>query len=367
MGTKLISFLLLVFVFPVISLAGHTHSFRTEIVEKVKEATVFISISSLNNNSIEGNTGLCTGFIINDKGYIVTNYHCVHRATKLILAFYDEDDWNVYDVKIIGVDPVADLAVIHIPKRKKPLPYLNWSTEKLKDGTHVMAIGHPYGMLWSVSTGVISNTTRVIRSPYVRMIQSDVVLNQGNSGGRLVDSDGLVVGVNTMLFNPTPVKTYIGMSLSIRNDDAKMIVDELVQGKEFIRPILGLRLFDLTPTNRNSVLKLDDVKEKGIDIPNTFGTIVVPYPDLPEGIEGLDTIISVDGEAVNRQVDIVEQIRARHVGDKINLIIIRDKVFKNVTLTLKKLVVDPNVLYDKTPPQKPKTIPPKPKEENGAK
>ena len=149
-----------------------------------------------------------------------------------------------------------------------------------------MAVGHPFGMVWSVTTGVISNTNRILRSPYVRMLQTDVVLNRGNSGGPLTDSEGNVVGVNTMLVNPDPKdKKFIGMSLSVRNDDAKMIVDELVQGKEFIRPILGLRLFDLTPMNREVVMKLDDVIESGIDIPNTFGALVVPSDDLPENIE----------------------------------------------------------------------------------
>ena len=118
------------------------------------------------------------------------------------------------------------------------------------------------------------------------------------------------------------------MSLSIRNDDAKMIVDELVQGKEFIRPILGLRLFDLTPMNREVVMKLDDVIESGIDIPNTFGALVVPSDDLPENIEKLDTIVGLNGKAINRQADIVEVIRTKKVEDKVNLIVIRDKVYK---------------------------------------
>lgn len=353
--------LTLLFIFSTITVyAGHTHSFTTEVVEKVKQATVFISITSPNNNTIDNpeGVGLCSGFIINDKGYIVTNYHCVHKATKLILVFYDEDDWNVYNIEIIGTDPIADLAVIHIPKRKKQLPYLNWSTEELKDGTHVMAVGHPFGMVWSVTTGVISNTNRILRSPYVRMLQTDVVLNRGNSGGPLTDSEGNVVGVNTMLVNPDPKdKKFIGMSLSIRNDDAKMIVDELVQGKEFIRPILGLRLFDLTPMNREVVMKLDDVIESGIDIPNTFGALVVPSDDLPENIEKLDTIVGLNGKAINRQADIVEVIRTKKVEDKVNLIVIRDKVYKNVEITLKRLEIDPAVLYDKIKPKEKETKP----------
>jgi len=123
-------------------------SLNKETVERVKKATVFILMESTNNTSVINpiGRGTCSGFVINDKGYIVTNYHCVHNATRLKLAFYDKDDWNVYEVKIIGIDPLADVAVIHIPSRKKPLPYLKWSLEEPWDGMDVFAVGHPFGM-----------------------------------------------------------------------------------------------------------------------------------------------------------------------------------------------------------------------------
>ena len=145
----------------------YANTLNKETVEKVKEATVFILMESKNNQSVVGNNGrgTCSGFVINDQGYIVTNYHCVHNATQLMLAFYDLDDWNLYDVKIIGIDPLADIAVIHIPKRKKTLPFLNWSKEEPWDGMDVFAVGHPFGMSWSITKGVISHSKRIIRSP----------------------------------------------------------------------------------------------------------------------------------------------------------------------------------------------------------
>ena len=329
----------------------YANTLNKETVEKVKEATVFILMESKNNQSVVGNNGrgTCSGFVINDQGYIVTNYHCVHNATQLMLAFYDLDDWNLYDVKIIGIDPLADIAVIHIPKRKKTLPFLNWSKEEPWDGMDVFAVGHPFGMSWSITKGVISHSKRIIRSPYVRYIQTDSAINSGNSGGPLLNTAGNVVGINSLIINPNPTipKTNIGMGLALRKDDAKEIVDNLVDGKEHIRPIVGVSLVDINPLNRDALAEMPDVKEAGITIPNTFGCLIAPTDDIPEGLEKFDTIVGIDGQAVNRQENLTDIIRNKQVGDTVELLIIRDRVYKNVTITLKKLEVTGAQLYDR--------------------
>ena len=336
-------------------------SLNKETVERVKKATVFILMESTNNTSVINpiGRGTCSGFVINDKGYIVTNYHCVHNATRLKLAFYDKDDWNVYEVKIIGIDPLADVAVIHIPSRKKPLPYLKWSLEEPWDGMDVFAVGHPFGMAWTISKGIISSNKRTVRSPYVRFLQTDTAINTGNSGGPLVNTAGNVVGINSLIINPQPQpKVHAGVALALRNDDAKEIVDVLVTGKEFVRPILGVQLADLNPLNRENIVNLPDVKAAGIIIPNTFGSIVAPSKKIPEGLEKFDTIVSVNGKAVNRQDDLTDVIRTKKPGDTVDLLVVRNRVFKNVTVTLKKLEVTGAQLYDKqgqpTAPQPPK-------------
>ena len=344
-----------------------------ETVERVKEATVFILMESTNNSSISNPSGrgTCSGFVINKERYIVTNYHCVHNTTRLKLAFYDKDDWNIYEVKIIGIDPLADVAVIHIPNRKKPLPFLEWSLEEPWDGMTVFAVGHPFGMAWTISRGIISSNKRIVRSPYVRYVQTDTAINTGNSGGPLVNTAGNVVGINSLIISPQPQpKVDAGVALALRNDDAKEIVDVLVKGEEFVRPIVGVQLADLNPLNRDSIINLPDVKESGITIPNTFGSIVAPSKDIPEGLKQFDTIVSVDGKAVNRQDDLTDVIRTKKPGDTVDLLIIRDRVYKNVTVTLKKLEVTGAMLFDKqgqpTVPQPPKEEEPKnetPKEE----
>ena len=332
-----------------------------EVVEKVKQATVFILMESTNNSSINNpnGRGTCSGFVINDKGYIVTNYHCIHNTTRLKLAFYDLDDWNIYEVKIIGVDPLADVAIIHIPSRKKSLPFLDWSLEEPWDGMTVFAVGHPFGMAWTISKGIVSSNKRIVRSPYVRYIQTDTAINVGNSGGPLLNTAGNVVGVNSMIVNPAATKVNAGVALALRNDDAKEIVDVLVTGKEFVRPIVGVQLADLTPLNRDDMAQLPDVKEAGVTIPNTFGSVVAPGGTIPEGLEKFDTIVGIEGKAVNRQEDLTDVIRTKKPGDIVDLLIIRDRVFKNVTVTLKKLEVTGAQLYDKH--GNPKIVPP-PKE-----
>ena len=329
----------------------YANTLNKETVERVKEATVFILMESRNNQSVVNNNGrgTCSGFVINDRGYIVTNYHCVHNATQLMLAFYDLDDWNLYDVEIIGIDPLADVAVIHIPKRKKTLPFLNWSKEEPWDGMDVFAVGHPFGMSWSITKGVISHSKRIIRSPYVRYIQTDSAINSGNSGGPLLNTAGNVVGINSLIINPNPTipKTNIGMGLALRKDDAKEIVDNLVDGKEHIRPIVGVSLVDINPLNRDALAEMPDVKEAGITIPNTFGCLIAPTDDIPEGLEKFDTIVGIDGQAVNRQENLTDIIRNKQVGDTVELLIIRDRVYKNVTITLKKLEVTGAQLYDR--------------------
>ena len=329
----------------------YANTLNKETVERVKEATVFILMESTNNQSVVNNNGrgTCSGFVINDRGYIVTNYHCVHNATQLMLAFYDLDDWNLYDVEIIGIDPLADVAVIHIPKRKKTLPFLSWSKEDPWDGMDVFAVGHPFGMSWSITKGVISHSKRIIRSPYVRYIQTDSAINSGNSGGPLLNTAGNVVGINSLIINPNPTipKTNIGMGLALRKDDAKEIVDNLVDGKEHIRPIVGVSLVDINPLNRDALAEMPDVKEAGITIPNTFGCLIAPTDDIPEGLEKFDTIVGIDGQAVNRQENLTDIIRNKQVGDTVELLIIRDRVYKNVTITLKKLEVTGAQLYDR--------------------
>ena len=337
-----------------------------ETVNKVKEATVFILIESANNTSITNPSGrgTCSGFVINEQRYIVTNYHCVHNSTQLMLAFYDRDDWNMYDVKIIGIDPLADVAVIQIPKRKKPLPYLNWSTEEPWDGMDVFAVGHPFGMVWTITKGIISNNKRIVRSPYVRYVQTDTAINQGNSGGPLVNTAGNVVGINSLIISPQTVKVHAGVALALRNDDAKEIVDVLIEGKEFVRAIIGVSLVNLNPLNRDSIVNLPDVKEAGITIPNTFGCVVAPSTDIPEGLEKFDTIVGVDGQAINRQEHITDIVRTKKPGDTIDLLLIRDRVYKNVTVTLKKLEITGDQLFNKQGQPKPPVPKVKPKEKD---
>ena len=128
--------------------------------------------------------------------------------------------------------------------------------------------------------------------------------------------------------------------------------------------MVGVRLADLSPLNRVDIQNLDDVKEAGVTIPNTFGSIVAPGEGIPEGLKVFDTIVGVDGKAVNRQEHITDVIRTKKPGDTVDLIVIRDLLFKNVTVTLKKLEITGADLYDKKEQPKPPVPQVKPKEKD---
>jgi serine protease Do len=217
-------------------------------------------------------------------------------------------------------------------------------------------------MAWTIAKGIISSSKRTVRSPYVRFIQTDTAINTGNSGGPLVNTAGNVVGINSLIISPQPQpKVNAGVALALRNDDAKEIVDVLVKGEEFVRAIVGVQLADLSPLNREDIQNLDDVKASGVTIPNTFGSMVAPSKDIPEGLKPFDTIVAVNGKAVNRQDHITDVIRTKKPGDTVELLVIRDRLFKNVTITLKKLEITAGQLYDKQgqPAPKPKVVDPK--------
>ena len=229
----------------------------------------------------------------------------------------------------------------------------------------VFAVGHPFGMAWTITKGIISSEKRTVRSPYVRYVQTDTAINTGNSGGPLLNTAGNVVGINSLIISPQPQpKVDAGVALALRNDDAKEIVDVLIQGKEFVRAIVGVRLADLSPLNREDIQNLDDVKAAGVTIPNTYGSIVAPGEGMPEGLKVFDTIVGVDGKAVNRQEHITDVIRTKKPGDTVDLIVIRDLLFKNVTVTLKKLEVTGADLYDSKGQPKPPVPQIKPKEKD---
>ena len=153
----------------------------TEIAEKARNATVLVA-----NQRGERDGGFGSGVVISPSGMVLTNYHVIHRADTLRVFFYDPADNNYYDAEVIGVDPVADLALLQlkVDKDMLPLEFLLIESEEWNVADDVMAIGHPMGIQWTVSLGHIASTIRTGKiSPYVSTLQHSAEIHQGNSGG----------------------------------------------------------------------------------------------------------------------------------------------------------------------------------------
>jgi len=223
-----------------------------ELFETAAPSVVFITTSSLRQDyysmkvtEIPEGTG--SGFIWNEEGHIVTNFHVIEsvlerRGGKVTVTLSDQTTW---DAEVIGVEPNKDLAVLKIeaPQEKiVPIPIANSSS--LRVGQSVYAIGNPFGLDQTLTTGVISALGREIDSrsgiPIKDVIQTDAAINPGNSGGPLLDSSGRLIGVNTAIYSPSGA--YAGIGFSIPVDVVNWIIPDLIQYGEVRRPILGVEL-----------------------------------------------------------------------------------------------------------------------------
>ena len=261
---------------------------------------------------------LGTGFIINKEGFIVTNNHVVEGADKITVALKDRTD--ELEAEIIGRDPHTDIALIKVKSDKK-LPTIKLgNSENLQVGQWVVAVGNPFGLAHTVTAGIVSAKGRVIGSgPYDDYIQTDTSINPGNSGGPLINMQGEVVGINTMI-----IAGGQGIGFAIPIDMAKGVVSQLADSGEVTRGWLGVTI--------------QDVNEELADyynVENRDGalvTSVVPGdPADKAGIQSNDVIVSVNGDPVKSSRDLTHKVAKLQVGEKANVTVLRsgkEKVFK---------------------------------------
>jgi S1-C subfamily serine protease len=286
---------------------------------------------SLNVYEIPQGTG--TGFVWDKDGHVVTNYHVVEGAARLSVTLADTSNWPG---KVVGVDPHKDLAVVKIDAPGRLLqPLALGQSEDLMVGQQVFAIGNPFGLDQTLSTGVISAIGREIESPARRpiqdVIQTDAAINPGNSGGPLLDSSGRLIGVNTAIYSPSGA--YAGIGFAIPVDTVNRVVPQLVSYGRSIRPSLGMKL---APDHWNQ-----RVGAKGI-------LVVRVEPDTSAaraGVQGLrrdargnlligDIITAIDGTEVTRYNDIYRILDRHRVGDKVTVTLLRDDEKREIEVEL---------------------------------
>jgi len=265
--------------------------------------------------------------------YIITNNHVVTDASSIVVT---PADGARYDATLVGTDPETDIAVVRISK-KLPLIGLG-DSEKLAVGQMVVAIGSPFGLQHSVSSGVVSALHRSITSDYsldasssayplVDVIQTDAAINPGNSGGALVDRNGRLVGIDSAIYTDSGSSAGVGFAIPAKT--ALRIADELIAGKKATHPFLGVE-----------GVTLDSAEAKRLGLTRAEGAMVKSvFPDTGAAKAGLkadDVVLAVGAEPVRSMDDLILQVRRTQVGDRVNL-----KVWRNrAEITIEMIVGD---------------------------
>ncbi|HEV7218480.1 MAG TPA: Do family serine endopeptidase [Terriglobales bacterium] len=273
--------------------------------------------------------GIGTGVIISPDGYIVTNNHVVDGSMDIRVTMGDR---RILPAKLIGTDPLTDLAVIKI--NANDLPSVPWgdSTE-LRPGETVLAFGNPFGFRFTVTRGIVSALNRP--NPYSddarkpgEFIQTDAAINPGNSGGPLVDARGEVVGINTFLVSPSG--SFSGMGFAIPTQIVRPTVETLIKYGKVTHGYIGIGISDITPDNS----KFFEVKD------NRGAVVTQVEPDSPGAKAGLkvgDVISEIDGRRVSDAGELQVEVGQKRPGTTLKLVVLRDGKDVTIPVTLEEM------------------------------
>jgi peptidase Do len=270
-----------------------------------------------------------SGVIISADGYIVTNNHVVEGADQLTVTLNDNREFSA---RIIGTDKSTDLALIKIDGKNLPTLPIG-DSDKLKVGEWVLAVGNPFNLNSTVTAGIVSAKARSLGgNPIESFIQTDAAINQGNSGGALVNTQGELVGINAMLYSQTG--SYSGYGFAIPTTIMNKVVADIKQYGSVQRAVMGIKGSDVR-------IFLDIEKEKGKE--HDLGTNDGIYVDSVEdggagsavGLKSGDVIVAADGRKLTKMAELQELLSGKKPGDKITITYLRNKKKTTATATLK--------------------------------
>ncbi|MCH2405549.1 MAG: trypsin-like peptidase domain-containing protein [Nitrosopumilus sp.] len=314
-----------------------------EIFEKSESGVVRVNVQR--NETEEQTNGLGSGFVFDKKGHIITNAHVVDEAKKVVVTFLDGRSYNA---EIIGIDEFTDLAVIKVNTDSTLLQPLSLGdSSNLKVGESIAAIGNPFGLSGSMTSGIVSQLGRLLPSgsgySIPDVIQTDAAINPGNSGGPLLNMRGEVVGINTAIQSTTG--EFTGVGFAIPSQTVVKIIPTLIEKGEYKHPWMGISGRDIDP-DLAKVLGLKDA------VGFLIITVVENSPASKAGligsektiqVEGInypmggDIILSVDEIEVRKIADILIHLqRAKSVGDEMVLEILRDNRTTDITIILQE-------------------------------
>jgi len=316
-----------------------------QLFEKAEPAVIQVNVKKIQSEGAteEVPSGSGSGFVYDDTGHIITNNHVIDDALKITVTFLDGES---YAAEIVGNDADLDLAVLKINARNSYLHHLELgSSSELKVGQQVVAIGNPFGLSGSMTTGIVSQIGRLLpqESGYSipNVIQTDAAINPGNSGGPLLNLNGEVVGINTAIQSETG--NFTGVGFAIPSDTVKKVVPILIRDGGIRHPWLGVSGVDIDYelaeirglNSTKGFLIVSVIEGSPADIAGLMGTEtrqMVDGRDVP--MDG-DIIIKIDGEMVRKIADILVHLQMEKiVGDEMALTILRDGEIIDKTIFL---------------------------------
>jgi S1-C subfamily serine protease len=286
---------------------------------------------SLNIAEIPQGSG--SGFIWDQEGHIITNFHVIQGASRARVTLADHSVW---DAQLVGVAPDHDLAVLYIKAPKNQLrPLAIGTSADLEVGQTVLAIGNPFGLDQTLTTGIISALGREINATTGRtiagVIQTDAAINPGNSGGPLLDSAGRLIGVNTAIFSPSGSSSGIGFAVPV--DTVNRMVPQLIRQGEITRAGLGVRIGDDRVSRRLNlpgVLIIEVEKGSAAEAAGLRSTRV----DAKGGVKLGDVIMAIDGERIETSNDLFNAMEKRAVGETVKVTVLRGETRLSTPVTL---------------------------------
>ena len=270
-------------------------------------------------------SALGSGFIIDESGIVVTNNHVIEGAEDIVVQVNGE---KKFKAKVIGADPLSDIAVLKIQTNEKFIPVKFGDSDKARIGDWVIAIGNPFGLGGTVTSGIISARNRSIGlSRYEDYIQTDASINSGNSGGPLFDMEGDVIGINTAILGRSG---NVGIGFSIPSNSAKIVIDQLIEFGETKRGWLGVRIQDVTKEIAD-VEKLDEPRGALV------ASVAPNSPSEKAGVKAGDIILEFNGEKIGEMKELPIIVARTEVGKKVKVKIWRNKKEITKTITLGRL------------------------------
>ncbi len=313
-----------------------------ELFEKARDSVVFISTAQLVRDAWTRNVmavprGTGSGFIWDDAGHVITNFHVIQGASQATVRLADGRD---YQAGLVGASPAHDIAVLRIGvgfKRPPPVPV--GTSADLKVGQKVFAIGNPFGLDWTLTTGIVSALDRSLPGEQTgvtieHLIQTDAAINPGNSGGPLLDSAGRLIGINTAIYSPSGASAGIGFSVPV--DTVMRVVPQLIKNGKYLRPALGIEADEAINQRLSRALNVSGVvvlrvgSGTAAERAGLRGATVDRQGQVTPG----DVIVAIEGKPIDSVARLSGRLDDFQIGQTITLDVLRDGRTEKIPITL---------------------------------